>query len=249
MPYLLDMNKNIHFHFVSIYYKDIHHFISEVFEFVRDFFEIVENKEHFHDQKKFEKLSVNEIHLHQTTPIFLTPLPLSYLINSYETEDELMERIEKDVMELHSKMNKSNQTIDLTLTTELMDPIENKTELQFEQPKNYYFVFQVNSKKYRSEKEFREKIKFYIDNYFINYKQFPQLKYEDLTDSKKGIKYEGDLVSFSEKNRYLVYDLSFYPSASKHYQNVLKLLDEIKTENLPKNNPIIVQLCYKMLPF
>ncbi|MFM7683051.1 MAG: hypothetical protein ACKO7P_09930, partial [Bacteroidota bacterium] len=61
---------------------------------------IVENKENFYDQKKFDKLNMEEIHLHHTTPIFLTPLPLSYLINSYETEDELMERIEKDVMRI-----------------------------------------------------------------------------------------------------------------------------------------------------
>ena len=143
------MSKYIHFHYVSVYYKDIHHFISEVFEFVRDFYFIIKNKENFYDQKKFEKLKIDEIHLHHITPIFLTPLPLSYLINSYETKEELMERIQQDVMELNSKMNGSNETIVISFTTELFSP--NELEEEEEQQKDYYYIFQINSNNYQSE--------------------------------------------------------------------------------------------------
>jgi len=214
------MSKYIHFHYVSVYYKDIHHFISEVFEFVRDFYFIVENKENFYDQKKFDKLNMEEIHLHHTTPIFLTPLPLSYLINSYETEDELMERIEKDVMELHSKMNKTNETIVITFTTELLSP--NELEIEVEYPKDYYYIFQVNSKNYPTE---------------------------DLTDVENGIRYEGDDITYSGTNRILFYELTDYPSAEKHYEKVIQSLEEIKSENLPDDCSIIVRLSYTMMPF
>jgi hypothetical protein len=242
------MSKYIHFHYVSVYYKDIHHFISEVFEFIRDFYFIVENKENFYDQKKFEKLNMDEIHLHHTTPIFLTPLPLSYLINSYETEVELMERIERDVMELYSKMNKSKETIVITFTTELFSPNELEIEEE-EQPKDYYYIFQVNSQSYQSEEEFREKIKVYIDNYFNNYNEFLHLKPEDLTNVENGIKYEGDEISFSGTNRILYYELTDYPSAEKHYENAIQSLEEIKSENLPDDCSIIVRLSYTLLPF
>ena len=183
------MSKYIHFHYVSVYYKDIHHFISEVFEFVRDFYFIVDNNEHFYDQKKFEKLNLDEIHLHHTTPIFLTPLPLSYLINSYETDEELMERIGKDILELHSKMDKSNETIVLTLSTELLPPNETEFEVEIKYPEDYYYIFQVNSKNYQSEEEFRDKIKHHIDNYFNNQDEFLNLKTEELTDVENGIRY------------------------------------------------------------
>ena len=242
------MSKYIHFHYVSVYYKDIHHFISEVFEFVRDFYFIVENKENFYDQKKFDKLNMDEIHLHHTTPIFLTPLPLSYLINSYETEEELMERIEKDAMELHSKMNKSNETIALTFTTELLSPNELEIEEE-EHKKDYYYIFQVNSQNYQSEEEFMEKIKYHIDNYFNNQDEFLNLKPEDLTDVENGIKYEGDDISYSGNNRFLLYNLTDYPSAEKHYENVIQSLEEIKSENLPDDCSIIVRLSYTMMPF
>jgi hypothetical protein len=243
------MSKYIHFHYVSVYYKDIHHFISEVFEFVRDFYFIVDNNEHFYDQKKFEKLNLDEIHLHHTTPIFLTPLPLSYLINSYETEEELMERIGKDILELHSKMNKSNETIVLTLSTELFPPNETEFEVEIKYPEDYYYIFQVNSKNYQSDEEFREKIKVYIDNYFNNYNEFLHLKPEDLTDVENGIKYEGDDISYSGNNRFLLYNLTDYPSAEKHYENVIQSLEEIKSENLPDDCSIIVRLSYTLLPF
>lgn len=241
------MSKYIHFHYVSVYYKDIHHFISEVFEFVRDFYFIVENKENFYDQKKFDKLNMEEIHLHHTTPIFLTPLPLSYLINSYETEDELMERIEKDVMELHSKMNKTNETIVITFTTELLSP--NELEIEVEYPKDYYYIFQVNSKNYPTEEEFRYKIKQHIDNYFTNQSEFWNLKTEDLTDVENGIRYEGDDITYSGTNRILFYELTDYPSAEKHYEKVIQSLEEIKSENLPDDCSIIVRLSYTMMPF
>jgi hypothetical protein len=227
------MSKYIHFHYVSVYYKDIHHFISEVFEFVRDFYFIVENKENFYDQKKFDKLNMEEIHLHHTTPIFLTPLSLSYLINSYETEEELMERIEKDVMELHSKMNKSNETIALTFTTELLSP--NELEIEEEQQKDYYYIFQINSNNYQSEELFKDKIKHHIDNYFNNQDEFLNLKPEDLTDVGT--------------NRILFYELTDYPSAEKHYENVIQSLEEIKSENLPDDCSIIVRLSYTRMPF
>ena len=242
------MSKYIHFHYVSVYYKDIHHFISEVFEFVRDFYFIVENNEHFYDQKKFDKLNLDEIHLHHTTPIFLTPLPLSYLINSYETEEELMERIEKDVMELHSKMNKSNETIVITFTTELFSSTQFEIE-EVEQPMDYYYIFQVNSKNYQSEEEFREKIKVYIDNYFNNQDEFLKRKTEDLTVVENGIRYEGDDISYSGTNRILFYELTDYPSAEKHYEKVIHSLEEIKSENLPDDCSIIVRLSYTMMPF
>jgi hypothetical protein len=243
------MSKYIHFHYVSVYYKDIHHFISEVFEFVRDFYFIIDNNEHIYNQKKFDKLNLDEIHLHQTTPIFLTPLPLSYLINSYETEEELMERIGKDILELNSKMNKSNETIVLTLTTELFPPNEMEIEDEIKYPKDYYYIFQVNSKNYPSEEEFRDKIKHHIDNYFKNQSEFLKLKTEDLTDVENGIKYEGDDISYSGNNRFLIYDLTDYPFAEKHYENVIQSLEEIKSENLPDDCSIIVQLSYTMLPF
>jgi hypothetical protein len=243
------MSKYIHFHYVSVYYKDIHQFISEVFEFVRDFYFIVENKENFYDQKKFDKLNTEEIHLHHTTPIFLTPLPLSYLINSYDTEEELMERIEKDVMELHSKMNKSNETIALTFTTELLSPNELEIEEEQQQPKDYYYIFQVNSQNYQSEEEFMEKIKYHIDNYFNKQDEFLNLKTEDLTDVENGIRYEGDAFTYSGTNRILFYELTDYPSAEKHYENVILSLEEIKSENLPDDCSIIVRLSYTMMPF
>ena len=242
------MSKYIHFHYVSVYYKDIHHFISEVFEFVRDFYFIVENKENFYDQKKFDKLNMEEIHLHHTTPIFLTPLPLSYLINSYDTEEELMDRIEKDVMELHSKMNKSNETIVITFTTELYSP--NELEIEEEkQPMDYYYIFQVNSKNYQSEEEFRDKIKHHIDNYFNNQDEFLKRKTEDLTVVENGIRYAGDDISYSGTNRILFYELTDYPSAEKHYENVIQSLEEIKSENLPDDCSIIVRLSYTRMPF
>ena len=243
------MSKYIHFHYVSVYYKDIHHFISEVFEFIRDFYFIVENKENFYDQKKFEKLNIDEIHLHHITPIFLTPLPLSYLINSCETAEELMERIQQDVMELNSKMNGSNETIELTLTTELLPPNQTEIEEEEEYPKDYYYIFQVNSQNYQSEEEFREKIKYHIDNYFNNQNEFSHLKPEDLTDVENGIRYEGDVITYSGTNRILYYDLTDYPSAEKHYENVIQSLEEIKSENLPDDYSIIVRLCYTLLPF
>jgi hypothetical protein len=83
-----------------------------------------------------------------------------------------MERIQQDVLELNSKMNKTNETIELTLTTELFSPNETAIEDEINYPKDYYYIFQVNSKNYQSEEAFREKIKFYIDNYFNNQNQF-----------------------------------------------------------------------------
>ena len=243
------MSKYIHFHYVSVYYKDIHHFISEVFEFVRDFYFIIDNNEHFYDQKKFEKLNLDEIHLHHRTPIFLTPLPLSYLINSYETEVELMERIGKEILELHSKMNKSNETIVLTLTTELLPPNETEFEVEIKYPEDYYYIFQVNSKNYQSEEEFSDKIKYHIDNYFNNQDEFLNLKPGDLTDVENGIRYEGDDITYSGTNRILFYELTDYPSAEKHYEKVIKSLEEIKSENLPDDCSIIVRLSYTMMPF
>ena len=243
------MSKYIHFHYVSVYYKDIHHFISEVFEFVRDFYFIVENKENFYDQKKFEKLNIDEIHLHHTTPIFLTPLPLSYLINSYETKEELMERIQHDVMELNSKMNGSNETIVISFTTELFSPNELEIEEEQHQPKDYFYIFQVNSKNYQSEKLFKEKIKHHIDNYFNYQDEFLNLRTEDLTDVENGIRYEGDEITYSGINRILFYELTDYPSAEKHYEKVIQSLEEIKSENLPDDCSIIVRLSYTMMPF
>jgi hypothetical protein len=67
-----------------------------------------------------------------------------------------MERIERDVMELHSKMNNSNETIDITFTIELLSP--NLPEIGEEYPKDYYYIFQITSKNYLSEEEFRDKI-------------------------------------------------------------------------------------------
>jgi hypothetical protein len=241
------MSKYIHFHYVSVYYKDIHHFISEVFEFVRDFYFIVENKENFYDQKKFEKLNIDEIHLHHITPIFSTPLPLSYLINSYETKEELMERIQQDVMELNSKMNGSNETIVISFTTELFSP--NELEEEEEQQKDYYYIFQVNSNNYPSEEEFRDKIKLHIDNYFTNQSEFWNLKTEDLTDVENGIRYKGDEITYSGTNRILFYELTDYPSAEKHYEKVIQTLEEIKSESLPQDCSIIVRLSYTRMPF
>ena len=241
------MSKYIHFHYVSVYYKDIYHFISEVFEFVRDFYFIVENKENFYDQKKFDKLNLDEIHLHHKTPIFLTPLPLSYLINSCETAEELMERIQQDVMELNSKMNGSNETIVISFTTELFSP--NELEEEEEQQKDYYYIFQINSNNYKSEEDFRDKIKHHIDNYFNNQDEFLNLKIEDLTDIENGIRYEGDEITYSGTNRILFYELTDYPSAEKHYEKVIQSLEEVKSENLPDDCSIIVRLSYTRMPF
>ena len=241
------MSKYIHFHYVSVYYKDIHHFISEVFEFVRDFYFIIKNKENFYDQKKFEKLNIDEIHLHHITPIFLTPLPLSYLINSYETKEELMERIQQDVMELNSKMNGSNETIVISFTTELFSP--NELEEEEEQQKDYYYIFQINSNNYQSEGEFKDEIKRHIDNYFNNQDKFLNLKTEDLNDVENGIRYEGDEITYSGTNRILFYELTDYPSAEKHYEKVIQSLEEVKSENLPDDCSIIVRLSYTRMPF
>jgi hypothetical protein len=95
------MERKYTFKFYSSYYRDTHFFLSELFQFLKDFYEELENYSHLGGEGE-----PVDVHIGQIKPpsqeLFTT---FEYVLTSYEEAKDLIPIVQKDVMNLVKDSN------------------------------------------------------------------------------------------------------------------------------------------------
>ncbi len=94
------MERKYTFQFYSSYYRDTHFFLSELIQFLKDFYEELENHTHLGGEGEPEDVNIGQI-----TPRSEEFTTFEYVLTSYEEAKDLISVVQKDVMNLVTDFN------------------------------------------------------------------------------------------------------------------------------------------------
>jgi hypothetical protein len=94
------MERKYTFQFYSSYYRDTHFFLSELIQFLKDFYEELENHTHLGGEGEPEDVNIGQI-----TPRSEEFTTFEYVLTSYEEAKDLIPIVQKDVMNLVTDFN------------------------------------------------------------------------------------------------------------------------------------------------
>ncbi len=94
------MERKYTFQFYSSYYRDTHFFLSELMQFLKDFYEELENHSHLGGEGEPEDVNIGQI-----TPRSVEFTTFEYVLTSYEEAKDLIPIVQKDVMNLVTDFN------------------------------------------------------------------------------------------------------------------------------------------------
>ena len=94
------MERKYTFKFYSSYYRDTHFFLSELIQFLKDFYEELENHSHLGGEGEPEDVNIGQI-----TPRSEEFTTFEYVLTSYEEAKDLISVVQKDVMNLVTDFN------------------------------------------------------------------------------------------------------------------------------------------------
>ena len=233
----------INYHYVSLYSRDNHQFISEVIQFVKDFKDILQGESFYYIGNKY---LTNELTLVHITPPFVKHNQLEYSLNDERTTGELVTQMENDIQSiLTNTYSILDEAIVITFTQEFESDVtmENQSENN-----EFEFIYQFNSNYHFSMESMLKKVKQGLRKYFENPDTYTNLTSDIYDIQKSNTITVGEIVNSFESPIELAFDFNDYPNEQTMYEIIENTLTQMNLINKPKELTLVIQLVFRFLP-
>ena len=239
------MKKKINYHFVSLNYRDIYQFISEVIQFVKEFKQLYSYNCFYSKDKRFKEMEKDELNLINVIPDFIKTVQLDYSLNDCIESDELILILEKDIK---SYLETSPNFIEETLVISFSQEFEILTKKLPSNEKEYEFIYQFNSNYHHSVESMLKKVKQGLRKYFENPETYTNLTSDIYTIQKSNTITVGEIVNPFESPIELAFDFNDYPDKETMYNMIENTLTQMNLIHKPNELTLVIQLVYRFIP-
>ncbi len=235
------MNKKINYRFVSLYYRDIYHFTSEVIQFVKEFKQFNSTNSYYSNDKKFLEMETDELNLIHVIPEFVKTVHFDYSLNDKIESKDLIIEIEKDIK---TYLEMSPYILDETLVISFSEEFESLPKELNPDYDNYELIYQFNSNYHLSVNSMLEKVKRCAKKYFDNPNEYLQLQSCVFQTQKANKITVGEIVNPFESPVEFAFDFKDYPDEKTMCETIENTLTKMNLINKSKELTLVILLVY-----